>query len=240
MDEIKKPTINTEEKASHQEKEIPALRRKRVRWLAILSIALVLTVLGGYFAQQSLLLVGPPELNQALGNELKKRPGGNLHLDFPGTRQIPGGAGLQGWLDGFPQPERITGVGVTFKSLYTIDGRGDWDLTLNPQGNLIVRTPIPELREIQVLPGDLHPQTAQPLSAEDQQLAHEILREKVIALLRQEEGERRIERLNDSRQMVRTFVLDLMAKTRQPIPVSVEVRFAEETGQPEEEIDNTP
>lgn len=177
--------------------------------LAILAGALVILAIVGMILTYRVSNL-TTDSSAKFSSSLQKLEGGGLTVEFKTSKDLPGGVGLQNWLESVPGHERVTGVHAEGIAIYQIDNRGDWDLAAH-DGRTVLTVPAAELKSVTLTREGLRINVnGAALTAEDQELARDILEEKVPDLLRQDEEARRATRLPELKARVKSFALETL------------------------------
>lgn len=143
-----------------------------------------------------------------------------LTVKFTQVKTIPGGPGLNDWLQAIPAKDRIKSVSIAYTAFYSIDKSGDWELTIK-DGRLNVFAPAPDLKTVNVEPSSLKIETnGAELTGEERNVAAQILRENLSSVVREEEERGRAARVDEIRKTVRGFVAGIFPG-RDPAAIDV-------------------
>lgn len=189
----------------------------RGRWaLAFFVAALVLTFFASFFVQRSFFAAEPKDSVSILDRALHSKAGAEgLRFEFPGVKSIPQGPGLNEWLEGFPEPERIRQVKAAYGAVYAFDPNGEWDLQLDPlKETATLQAPMPEFARLRFSSSDIEIEAAPALSAEETELARRFLEEKLRRVLFQEEEDRAGLRLEDCKKHLLDFAKRMLDRER--------------------------
>lgn len=170
------------------------------------------------------------QLEATLDRKLHSLPDEGLLLKFNHTKSIPGGPGLQDWLQPVENRTKIRSVSIDYVALYSIDKAGDWEITIR-DGRLHVLTPPPDLKLVNVEPATLKIETDGELTPQERDVASQILRENLAAVVREEEERGRAARLGDVRGQLRSFIAGIF---RGEDESKIEIAFPGEGSLPEE------
>lgn len=189
----------------------------RGRWvLVFFSIALIVTFFAGFFVQRSFFAAEPKDaaaiLDQALHSKLEANA---LRIEFPGTKTIPHGPGLNEWLEEFPESQRIRRIKANYVAIYAFDPNSDWDLQLDPiKERATLQAPLPDFVGLRFSSTDIEIEADPALSGEETELARRFLEEKLRRVLSQEEEDRMSSRLDDCRKRLMSFAKDMLDRER--------------------------
>lgn len=202
------------------------MSKKKKAILVLLFAVLLLCFVAGALLMGSSKTRSQADLSSDFFSRIQRLDGGSLAVEFDASKEVPGGVGLQNWLEVLESRDAVSGVRIAAQATYVLDNRGEWDL-LQKGDRWIVTAPWPELKGLRLASDGIKIETSgKTLTAEQERVATDLIREKAVSFLRQDEDTRRDERLSAIRDKVREFALSALDL---PSSTPMDVHFAGET-----------